>query len=91
MIKAEVQWLQRNDLTRLDHDARYAAELSNLIGLTSQVPQNWLIVIVCGKTCYSTYKIVARFSRNKSLLFGFGAPVLTCFRAYLTFLANLSC
>ena len=26
MIKAEVQWLQRNDLTRLDYDARYAAE-----------------------------------------------------------------
>ena len=25
MIKAEVQWLQRNDLTRLDYDARYAA------------------------------------------------------------------
>ena len=24
MIKAEVQWLQRNDLTRLDYDARYA-------------------------------------------------------------------
>ena len=26
MVKAEVQWLQRNDLTRLDYDARYAAE-----------------------------------------------------------------
>ena len=26
MIKAGVQWLQRNDLTRLDYDARYAAE-----------------------------------------------------------------
>ena len=26
MIKAEVLWLQRNDLTRLDYDARYAAE-----------------------------------------------------------------
>ena len=26
MIKAELQWLQRNDLTRLDYDARYAAE-----------------------------------------------------------------
>ena len=26
MIKAEVQWLQRNDLTRLDYEARYAAE-----------------------------------------------------------------
>ena len=23
MIKADVQWLQRNDLTRLDYDARY--------------------------------------------------------------------
>ena len=33
MIIAEVQWLQRNDLTRLDYDARYAAELPNLIGL----------------------------------------------------------
>ena len=33
MIKAEVQWLQRNELTRLDYDARYAAELSNLFGL----------------------------------------------------------
>ena len=33
MIKAEVQWLQRNDLTRLDYDARYAAEQSNLNGL----------------------------------------------------------
>ena len=33
MVKAEVQWLQRNDLTRLDYDARNAAELSNLIGL----------------------------------------------------------
>ena len=29
MIKAEVQWLHRNDLTGLDYDARYAAE--NLI------------------------------------------------------------
>ena len=28
MIKAEVQWLQRNNLTRLDYDARYAAESS---------------------------------------------------------------
>ena len=27
----QVQWLQRNDLTRLDYDARYAAELSNLM------------------------------------------------------------
>ena len=26
MIKAEVQWLQRSDLTRLDYVARYAAE-----------------------------------------------------------------
>ena len=26
MIKAEVQWLQRNDLTQLDYDARYAEE-----------------------------------------------------------------
>ena len=26
MIKAEVQWLQINDLTRLDYDARYAAD-----------------------------------------------------------------
>ena len=26
IIKAEVQWLQRNDLTQLDYDARYAAE-----------------------------------------------------------------
>ena len=33
MIKAEVPWLQRNYLTRLDYDARYAVELSNLIGL----------------------------------------------------------
>ena len=33
MMKAQVQWLQRNDLTRLDYDARYAAEYSNLIGL----------------------------------------------------------
>ena len=33
MINAEVQWLQRNDLTRLDYDARYAAESFNLIGL----------------------------------------------------------
>ena len=33
MIKAKVPWLQRNDLTRLDYDARYAAEKSNLIGL----------------------------------------------------------
>ena len=33
MTKAEVQWLQRNDLTRLDYDARCAAEYSNLIGL----------------------------------------------------------
>ena len=28
MTKAEVQWLQRNDLTRLDYDARYAAEFN---------------------------------------------------------------
>ena len=27
MIKAEVPWLQRNDLTRLDYDARYAAKI----------------------------------------------------------------
>ena len=26
MKKVEVQWLQRNDLTRLDYDARHAAE-----------------------------------------------------------------
>ena len=32
MMKAEVQWLQKNNLTLLDYDARYTAELlkSNL-------------------------------------------------------------
>ena len=39
MINAEVQWLQRNDLTRLDYDARYAAESFNLIGLGGGVFQ----------------------------------------------------
>ena len=29
MTKAEVQWLQRNELTQLDYDARYAA--NNLV------------------------------------------------------------
>ena len=29
MLKAEVQWLQGNDLTQLDYDARYTA--NNLI------------------------------------------------------------
>ena len=33
MIKAKAQWLQRNYLTRLDYDSRYAAEKSILIGL----------------------------------------------------------
>ena len=28
MIKAELPWLQRNDLTRLDYDARYAVAVS---------------------------------------------------------------
>ena len=32
-----MQWLQRNDLTRLDNDARYTAEKSNLVGL----PKGW--------------------------------------------------
>ena len=35
MIKAEVQWLQTNDQTRLDYDVRYAADL---IGLVQIVP-----------------------------------------------------
>ena len=26
MTKAELQWLQGNDLTRLDYDSRYAAD-----------------------------------------------------------------
>ena len=47
MIKAEVQWLQRNDLTRLDYDARYAAELSNLTGLDFDIRTNPL--------CFQTY------------------------------------
>ena len=32
MIKAKAQWLQRNYLTRLDYDARYAAEKSTFRG-----------------------------------------------------------
>ena len=41
MIKAEVRrWLQINDLTRLDYDARYAMEYSNLIGLVLHIPHS---------------------------------------------------
>ena len=47
MIKAEVQWLQRNDLTRLDYDARYAAvglpqSAGQWCGFVSLNPCNWL-------------------------------------------------
>ena len=38
MIKAEVQWLQRNDLTRLDYDARYA--------IAMLIAENEIIIII---------------------------------------------
>ena len=37
MIKAEVPWLQRNDLTRLDYDARYAAKYLLCLYINSAV------------------------------------------------------
>ena len=30
-LKAEMKWLQRNDLTQLDNDVRYTAQRNNLI------------------------------------------------------------
>ena len=57
MIKAEVPWLQRNDLTRLDYNARHAAE---------KIYFNWIIVDC--ETVMFQYNFYTDNSHKKVLL-----------------------
>ena len=57
MIKAEVPWLQRNDLTRLDYNSRHAAE---------KIYFNWIIVDC--ETVMFQYNFYTDNSHKKVLL-----------------------